>query len=64
MVVQIFRAKKNDRPTKYQRSSGAGFLLYNREILLDRQDLLYDAPTSAYQSVSSLSSRRSVLISS
>jgi len=37
LLVQIFRAKnKIDRPTKFPwGSSGAGFLLYNREILVD-----------------------------
>jgi hypothetical protein len=46
--TNISRQKKIDRPTKFPwRSSGAGFLLYNREILVDGQDLLHDAPTSA-----------------
>jgi len=35
--------KKIDRPTKFPwRSSGAGFLAYNREILVDGQEILVD----------------------
>jgi len=60
--TNISRQKKNT-PTKFQGSSGAGLLRYDREILLDGQDVLHDALTSAYQSASSLSSKRSVLIS-
>jgi len=63
--TNISRQKKNQQTHEVPgEQSGAGFLLYNQEILLDGQDLLHDAPTSAYQTTSSLSSRRSVLIPS
>jgi len=63
--TKYFAPKKNQQTHEVPgEQSGAGFLLYNQEILLDGQDLLHDAPTSAYQTTSSLSSRRSVLIPS
>ena len=43
------RQTKNDPRSSGGAVGGAGFLVYNRGILLDGQDLLHDAPTSAYQ---------------
>ena len=66
LVVQILRAKKKHSQSSGGAVVGAGFLLYNQgdhtwssiwipinniSSLLDRQDLLHDAPISAYQSL-------------
>jgi len=49
LVVQMLRAKKKTPRSSRGAAGGAGFLLYNREILFDGQDLLHDEPTSVYQ---------------
>jgi len=47
------RQKKTTHEVPQEQSAARAFFynLYNREILLDGQDLLHDAPTSAYQSL-------------